>query len=176
MLSTDFHGNVKIEQCQDRLIIISVQHGNYKLIIANVYAPNNSADKIAFFRTLHNALADYSNHDVMILGDFNCVMNDTLDIVSGRPHARIEVERLNEVTSALGVYDAWIALHGEEKEFTWNRFSPFIARRLDYCFVTEGVLTYCVSCEHITALNTDHKAVVIELNNCHCTWPWLLAL
>ena len=85
--------NVNIEQCQDRLIIISVQHGNYKLIIANVYAPNNSADKIAFFRTLHNALVDYRNHDVMILGDFNCVMNNTLDIVSGRPHARIEVER-----------------------------------------------------------------------------------
>ena len=56
-----------------------------------------------------------------------------------------------------------------KKDFTWSRLNPFLARRLDYCFVSETALetalSSCVSCNHVTIPASDHKAVVMELND-----------
>ena len=51
----------------------------------------------------------------------------------------------------------------EDKDFTWKKKNPFIARRLDYCFATDNLLSYCSSCEHETIANSDHKAIMFQL-------------
>ena len=68
-------------------------------------------------------------------------------------------------TTIHNITDVWRSFHPEEKEFTWSTNSPFIARRLDYCFISEDILASCVSCEHSIVPNSDHKAVVVELND-----------
>ena len=165
MIAKNFAGNVTLEKCQDRLVIVSVQYGNYNLMIANVYAPNEATEKFRFFGTLQNILNKVSTSDLLVFGDFNCVMSNKLDIISGRPHGRVEVNTFNETMNSLNLHDVWRTFNGDEKEYTWNRFNPFIARRLDYCFVTDSILAHCVSCEHFSVPNTDHKCVVVELNN-----------
>ena len=52
-----------------------------------------------------------------------------------------------------------------EEDFTWSRLSPFLARRLDYCFTSETALNSCVACNHIMIPASDHKVVVMELND-----------
>jgi exodeoxyribonuclease-3 len=165
LVSKHFAGEVSLEEARDRMLVLSVEHERIKLKIANVYAPNSASEKILFFRALEDYLEDISNGNLLLFGDFNCVMHNELDNISGRPHNQAEVAAFNESINALNLTDVWRSFHPEEKEFTWSRNSPFIARRLDYCFLSEDVLATCVSCEHSIVPNSDHKAVVVELND-----------
>ena len=43
--------------------------------------------------------------------------------------------------------------------YTWSKAQPFIARRLDYGFVSDNLLQSCVSCDIVSLPNTDHRVV-----------------
>ena len=101
----------------------------------------------------------------MVCGDFNSVMDNDLDILSGQPHCTLEVTRFKEAVQALGLSDVWRIFNNNEKEFTWCRYNPFIGRRLDYCFASEDLLQYCVSCNIFSVPSTDHRAVIVEMNS-----------
>ena len=100
----------------------------------------------------------------MIMGDFNSVINNDLDIVSGNPHCTQDVQRFSQTMSRLNVIDVWRVLHADEKAYTWSKAQPFIARRLDYCFVSDNVMQSCVSFDIVSLPNTDHRAVTLRLS------------
>ena len=58
----------------------------------------------------------------------------------------------------------WRVLHADQKAYTWSKAQPFIARRLDYCFVSDNVMLSCVSCDIVSLPNTDHRAVILRLS------------
>ena len=72
------------------------------------------------------------------MGDFNSVINNDLDIVSGNPHCTQDVQRFRQTMSRLNVIDVWRVLHADEKAYTWS-----MALRLDYCFVIECDAVLC---------------------------------
>eukprot|EP00745_Piridium_sociabile_P005486 TRINITY_DN133858_c0_g1_i1.p1 TRINITY_DN133858_c0_g1~~TRINITY_DN133858_c0_g1_i1.p1 ORF type:complete len:182 (-),score=8.47 TRINITY_DN133858_c0_g1_i1:60-605(-) len=106
----------------------------------------------------------YEDGDLIVVGDFNCTLNSELDIISGYPHDKLETETFKHTIELLGLTDIWRLYHATEKDFTWARLNPFTARRLDYCFVSESILSDCTSCVHSFVTNSDHKAVVLDLN------------
>ena len=64
--------------------------------------------------------------------------------------------------SRLNMIDVWRVLHADEKAYTWSK--PFIARRLDYCFVSDNVMQSCVSCDIVSLPNIDPIAVTLRLS------------
>ena len=157
--------HVELVDCYERIMILKVKTENFEFYLVNVYAPNQTTEKIEFFRQLEDILTEYvEGNEVILTGDFNCTLNDKLDIVSGRPHNKTEKSEFVELVGSLGVKDVWRCLHPEEKDFTWSKFNPFIARRLDFCFSTDSIFTDFVSCEHVTVTGTDHKGVLFEID------------
>jgi exonuclease III len=165
LIAKHFQGKTDLIISQERLIMISVESDGYVFNIANVYAPNITNDKILYFKRVQDKLEEYVGENLVLVGDFNCVVNNTYDIISGRPHKKVEVDHFNDFIQRLCIVDVWRSLHSNEKDFTWNRFNPFIARRLDYCLLSTDMLSSVVTCEHSVIPNTDHKVVVLELNN-----------
>ena len=49
MVLKHFAGEVNIELELDRILVVSVLFAEHDLIVANVYAPNDSIEKISFF-------------------------------------------------------------------------------------------------------------------------------
>ena len=74
------------------------------------------------------------------------------------------MQRFIQTMSHLNVIDVWHVLHANEKAYTWSKAQPFIARRLDYCFVSNNVMQSCVSGDIVSLLNTDHRAVTLRLS------------
>ena len=164
LISRHFAGNVELEKVQERSIVLSVAHEDLNFKLVNCYAPNTPTERIAYFKHLQNSIANYVQGNLLIFGDFNCVLDNNLDIVSGQPHKNSEVTEFNNMVKNLELRDIWRGLHESEKQFTWHRVNPFIARRLDYCLISEQLISKCVDCEHYTVPCSDHKAVVLELN------------
>ena len=134
LVSKHFSVEVNIELKLDRILVVSVLYGEHDLIVANVYAANDSREKISFFKNLQELLGDFSEKTLMVCGDFNLVARNELDIISGLPHRINEVNQFNKLINDLGLKDGWRNFHPGENDFTWSRLNPFLAHRLDVAF------------------------------------------
>ena len=149
---------------RSRLLVIHLKGEGIDVMIANVYTTNLKAEKKIFFDLIFENLNDFEGSQVIIMGDFNSVINNDLDIVSGNPHCTQDVQRFSQTMSRLNVIDVWRVLHADEKAYTWSKAQAFIARRLDYCFVSDNVMQSCVSCDIVSLPNTDHRTVTLRLS------------
>lgn len=165
LISKHFKGKVTQEQSRSRVLIISCETENLAFTVANIYAPNVSSEKIRFFKSLQTLLKEFESRELLVMGDFNTTIDSNFDNISGNPHAEKERDSLKETLKKLNLTDIWRALNEERKEFTWCRYNPFIARRIDYCFLSEDIVSRCVSCNILTVPHTDHRGVVTELCN-----------
>ena len=88
--------NIKLEL--DSTLVVSVLYSEHDLIVAIVYAPNDSREKMSFFfKNLQVLLGDFSEKTFLLCGDFNCVTRNELDIISGIPHRISEVKQFNKL-------------------------------------------------------------------------------
>ena len=98
--------------------------------IAVVNAPARSQEKMSFFDELADAIKNINVDYIVVCGDFNCVLKSDLDIISGEKLAERVVLKFNDLLSDCDLHDTWRLFHPEDKEYTWRKKNPFVARRL----------------------------------------------
>ena len=129
--------------------------------MVNVYAPNKKQQKINFFKKLHNFLESLNNElNIIITGDFNTVLNNDLDIISGLPHDIEEIKLFTNLLFDFDLVDTWRALNSDKKDFTWRK--SLIARRLDYLLCNFSCSSLISNVDHKFISCSDHKAIVAE--------------
>eukprot|EP00745_Piridium_sociabile_P017318 TRINITY_DN26057_c0_g1_i12.p3 TRINITY_DN26057_c0_g1~~TRINITY_DN26057_c0_g1_i12.p3 ORF type:complete len:289 (+),score=23.77 TRINITY_DN26057_c0_g1_i12:1191-2057(+) len=163
LVSKHFQGKVELEQNRSRVLVVSFETNKFAFTVANIYAPNDSSDKIKFFKSLQHILGKYDSNSLLVVGDFNTAIDKELDIISGKPHCQKEIDNLKE--KELNLTDMWRAFNEDKKEFTWCRYNPFIARRIDFSFLGEEIVNNCVSCNILSVPHTDHRGIITELSN-----------
>ena len=57
----------------------------------------------------------------------------------------------------------WRLQHEDQREYTWSRNNPFIARRLDYIFTSSALLPYVESSQIKSIPFSDHRLIKIEI-------------
>ena len=85
----------KIIDNNGNFIIVDLNIYNQRLTLINLYGPN--ADNPTFFKKISNIIDDVGNTDIIIYGDYNCVINPELDYNSykGINNAKARDEVLN---------------------------------------------------------------------------------
>ena len=153
--------------CSDRTIIVKVTLNNSQLYLCNVYAPS-SENEIALYLTELSSLLDVLDTErIIICGDFNSVLDNELDIISGEKHSCRKVENFNNFIHSNDVYDAWRLNNTLDREFTWSRIinGSLIARRLDYILTSDSVIDDTLECQILSFPNSDHRGVFIKLKD-----------
>ena len=150
----------------DRMIISTIKMGQETVYIINVYAPCIQQEKFAFLQHVTNMIIKYRVviENSICLGDFNMVMDNELDVISGNPHTKQSIENFKKFALNLDLKDAWRMGNPRRKEYTWSRPTPFVARRLDYILVGDNLVSSFKE-SSITSLGfSDHRAcsVVFE--------------
>ena len=94
-------------------------------MIANAYASNvggknkkTKQNKNAFFQELTNVMQNLHFDDIVLCGDFNCVLNNDSDIISGENHAQGTVTKFNDVLNECNLFDTWRLFNPDIKEYT----------------------------------------------------------
>ena len=97
-----------------RYIIISVTISHATLTLANIYRPNT--DDPSFFNNLFSILLNSSN--LIIAGDFNTVLNPSLDRSGNHCNTRIwhSSEIIKQHMTDYGLSDAWRTRNPSSKE------------------------------------------------------------
>jgi len=166
-------------QCDSdgRVLILVVDLDGIRLCIANIYAPNISfynTDKIAhekFFENLNNQLdtikTQYNFTDLILLGDFNMILDRQLDAAGGNPtlYPR-SVASLNDIINAQNLIDIFRELNPEKNMFTYSPGGPNVRniyRRLDYIFIPDTWLSDAMTTKFTPAIHSDHRIVQLEM-------------
>ena len=156
--------NCKVLHSEDRLMILEVKMNELVYVIFNIYGPNFEGEKNDFIKHICDLYSNVNiNQNVLLMGDFNLVMDNTLDVISGLPHKQSIVCNFNKSMMDVNLVDIWRKMNNNKKQFTWSRTEPFVARRLDYCFGSQGLLDRITDCKHIFVPCTDHKGVSVNV-------------
>ena len=154
---------VSYKSVSDRILCISLSYLEKCISILNVYAPNIDKEKSEFLHDLESYIQQLPvSHGVVVAGDFDMVLNNDLDVISGKPHDEKTTSRFNEFLLNSDLYDIW-RIHND-REFTWSSsYTPWKARRLDYLIVNDAMCDKTVCCDIIPVANTDHRAVFMTV-------------
>ena len=102
---TDDSGNI---------LILDILIFDRKITLVNIYGPNK--DTPEFYIDLENKLIEFGNNDIIIVGDFNMILNPQIDCINykhlNNPNARLQVFRL---MNDFNLFDVWREENEEEK-------------------------------------------------------------
>lgn len=158
-----YEWSLEIER--DRLLSIKIKADNKEISVFNVYAPCATRETKDFFSYVKEAVNECESDFKIVCGDFNAVLNNNLDIISGEKHSVSLVESFGSLIEECGLNDIWRIFNGDSKEYTWSRQSgnQFIARRLDYVLLNDGAMSEAFETNIFSVPSSDHRGIYINL-------------
>ena len=67
----------------ERCLISYIHTDSTKIAIVNVYAPCVVSEKLTFLNYISTQISEFCDDHLLLMGDFNTVLNNNLDIISG---------------------------------------------------------------------------------------------
>ena len=148
---------------EDRQIVIfSIKYQNEVYTFCNIFAPNRSGEKIAFFRNLEIILDNdkIDEASLIIGGDWNTHSMENATKITDVSYT--SMIRIIELFNLCDSYRLKHPLH--EKGHTYvNPANSGTGSRIDYIFVADSIAQYINKCEVITSPAPDHKALILEI-------------
>ena len=143
----------------ERTLVVAGTIDDDLYFFVNVYGPVIGSEKEKFINKLFYIFSLFNSDNIIVAGDFNLVINNSLDIISGVPHNRQHVQLFNNFINSSSLVDTWRLLHEDRKEFTWSRPRPFTARRLDFIFIHESLSSNVTLANINFNAFSDHKTI-----------------
>ena len=140
-----------------------------KLLLCNLYAPN--IDCAEFFIKVVQMLDSYSttsnNCGVVIGGDFNLVMDPTVDRrCSERNHIQ-SLQVLTDYMERANLCDVWRTRNPGVRRFTWHRWNRsgqnLQASRIDFFLIPVWMVDSVRSCDIDPGYMSDHSIVLLTI-------------
>lgn len=151
---------------EGRFILITGSILKQHITILNVYAPNN--DSLQFMSQVVLMFNQYCNGLDFLAGDFNCLMNASLDKSSS---ANVSNPRsfavLNNLCTDIGLIDIWRHLNPKVRDYAFYSHPHNTYSRLDYFFIPKQYLLSILSVQacHIDSIVlSDHSSVHLTIN------------
>ena len=122
------------------ILVIEVKIDDSIFVLINIYNANTESEQLHTLNDLTNILEtfkDIQNKSVVLGGDFNVILNPSLDSEGGKPVIKKRtIAKLIQITENLDLCDIWRIRNPKRKRFTFRQHhsTGFIQRRLDYFF------------------------------------------
>ena len=144
-------------------IIVNMSIYNQQLTLVNLYGPNS--DNPNFFKLISNQIDDNDNTDIIICGDYNCVLNPKLDYYNYKGINNIKArETVLEIINEKYLIDPFRENNPTKKKFTWRKKNPCKQARLDYFLISESLRQFVRKSDIESGYRSDHSMVILELN------------
>uniref|UniRef100_A0A3Q3H395 Reverse transcriptase domain-containing protein n=2 Tax=Kryptolebias marmoratus TaxID=37003 RepID=A0A3Q3H395_KRYMA len=148
---------------EGRFILITGSIHGQHITILNVYAPND--DSPQFISRMILLFNHHCKGIGFLAGDFNCVMNASLDRSSAAklPNPKASAVLKNLCTDT-GLIDIWRHLHPKTRDYTFYSHPHNSYSRLDYFFIPKSLLHLVQSCNLDPIVLSDHAPVFLSVD------------
>lgn len=126
---------------EGRYLVLKITKGDESYILANIYTPTQDSplEQISLIDSLEEKIVDSGESNVLLGGDFNLCLDQTLDrssTTSGSVNRGLQYrERILSLLEGLNLIDVWRDMNPGVMKFTFRRSSQ--SSRLDYWIVSE---------------------------------------
>ena len=123
-----------------RILVIEVKIDDSVFVLINIYNANTESEQLHTLNDLVNILEtieDIQNKSVVLGGDFNVILNPSIDSEGGKPVIKNRtIAKLIQITENLDLCDIWRIRNPERKRFTFRQHhsTGFIQGQLDFFF------------------------------------------
>lgn len=147
---------------EGRFIIVKGRIDNVFVTFANVYVPPESDRK--FFKLLFDAIISVSEGILVCAGDWNTILNYTMDTTSSKKQKTGRSKDLNSLIRETGMFDVWRDFHIKERDFTHYSLTHKVHSRIDF-FLMNTIDRFRVKeCKIGTSDISDHNIVYLSIN------------
>ena len=151
-----------IKDPNGNFLIIVLNTMNTEITIVNVYGPNR--DDPDFYTKLEKQLKNLGSSNIVIAGDWNLVLNPTIDYDNykhiNNPKAK---EKVSDMSVELELVDVWREVNPDIQRYTWRRNKPRQAARLDFFLLSESTIDKVKHCDILHGYRSDHSMITLEL-------------
>ena len=152
-----------IRSSQGRYLILYVTLNDIKLILANVYAPNN--DSPEFFSKFFVEVEKFTPQYYIIGGDMNLALDPLVDRQGRGFNNDNAAKWLNAHLLNQEYVDVWRHLFPDKNGFTWRRLRPKPTfSRLDYFWVSQSFLQFIEGMKIIPGFRSDHSSLLLSVS------------
>ena len=106
----------------------------------------------------------YKNHNVVIVGDWNLVLDSQLDCYNykhiNNPRAKEVVENM---ILELELTDVWRQNDPQCKRYTWRKPKPLKQARLDFILLSDHLMWHFDDTDILPGYQSDHSIVMLKL-------------
>ena len=155
---------------EGRIIAIECNIANEAMLLINCYFPtkDKQSEQIATLNQLRDIITPFADKTIILGGDFNLVLDETLD-KQGGVNATIDSKKfrieMKAFIEAFVLTDCLRIKNENKKLFTWSSKHLKVKSRLDYIFISESLLNRLIKCEKKTSILTDHSLVQLTLQH-----------
>lgn len=133
-----FVHNTTISDPEGCFIIINITINNNPVTITSIYGPN--LDNPAFFHTFFSSISNFSNGPVIIGGDFNTVIDPSLDRSASNKRHWQSTDTIIQSMRDFGLGDGWRLQHPTDKEYTFYSSVHHSYSRIDYFLTSNSII------------------------------------
>ena len=142
-----------------RYVIVKCEVDNRELVIVSVYLPSqltlsNFSDLIT---KIAGMIQTMDSENVIWCGDFNLVLNHSLDTKKGTHHRADAGVRLNSLMEAHELTDVWRAFNPHTKRYTCFNKTTSTLSRIDYALASPSFLTAITDMSIGATYQSDHS-------------------
>ena len=144
-----------------RYLVCDIVVNDVHMRLINVYAPNK--DSPAFFEDVFRVAC--SHDKIVIIGDFNTVLNSELDRKNTNAYNNDKSARVIKqyLTDNL-LEDVWRSQNPTTRRYSWYRKRPRQYSRIDFCISSLGINDMVHNCFYLNGILTDHSAMFVGYN------------
>ena len=144
-----------------RWISLVLYEEEININITTIYAPNS--DCPSFFEEIINKIHN-TCEKVILVGDYNTVLNSQLDRKNQAVINHKSSLRINQLMEEYHLTDVWRAQNPDSRRYSWYRgtkIDEIQASRLDYALISNGLVDMTHNTFYLKGVLTDHSAFFI---------------
>ena len=150
------------KDCLGRKIMIHVTVDDADYMLCSIYAPNH--DSPLFFQELADWISQSNCEHVIVGGDYNLVLNESLDSRNRITNNVKAKEKLLSIMDEIGLVDAWRLKNPEARIYTRCRRRPTVClSRIDMFLINNGLAQTIKNCTIEIATESDHSKLGLLL-------------
>lgn len=154
-----------ISDSNGRYIIVSGKIYNTAVILINIYAPN--WDDSHFFSKLIELIPDVNNHQLILGGDWNCVLQPSLDrskIHPNKPNAHPKSAAvIKNFLQTYNLSDPLRTINPLSKQFSFFSSVHHTYSRIDYFLLDNSLIPFVSRCKYHAIVISDHCPVQLDI-------------
>lgn len=170
--SVPFIHKQTIHDINGRYLIVIGEINSLSITLVNIYGPN--FDDPSFFEKVFKRIPDFMNTQIIMAGDYNCVLNARLDTQPRRTTTSKSSLLLNNYMQKLNLVDSWRAIHPTDHDFSFYSSVHKTYSRIDLFLIDSRLLQYVTSTKYHTRLISDHAPVslILKINRSRGSRIW----